>query len=336
MIMAEKEKKNRHWPAMGLGIVVATIFVVVFITFEVDETEHAVLMILGKAKTETVNGKKVAKVYQPGLHLRAPYPFGKVWTQDKRLQCYELEKGKVEQVQTKDDYQIIVTTYVLWKVGDPVLYMKRINTVKTAENKLDELVRNSRNSVLGRHELGELINVDPEKGRIHEIEDEILAALGQEAIDKYGINVEFLGFKHLGFPEKVSSKVFERMKAERQRKSEEYRAEGKRDAEKIRAEADLKVSQITAKAEAESKRIRAEGDKAAAEHYAVFREKPELAVFLRKLESLRKTLSEKTTLVLDTQTPPYDLFLPQALEIENKKDNNTQTKAGTSKPGDNE
>ena len=72
---------------------------------------------------------------------------------------------------------------------------------------------------------------------------------------------------------------------------------------------------MLAKAEGEAKRIRAEGDKTAAEHYAVFRKNPELAAFLRKLDALRLTLSEKTTLVLDTNTPPYDLLKPGATKL---------------------
>ena len=67
--------------------------------------------------------------------------------------------------------------------------------------------------------------------------------------------------------------------------------------------------------EADAKRIRAEGDRAAAEFYAVFGRNPELAVFLRKLDSLRLTLSEKTTLVVDTRTPPFDLLLPDATDL---------------------
>ena len=49
-------------------------------------------------------------------------------------------------------------------------------------------------------------------------------------------------------------------------------------------------------------------------------------MFLRKLVSLQKTLSNKTTLVLDTNTPPYDLLLPEATELH---DNTLKDKAGS-------
>jgi len=309
----------QHWPVVLLGIVVLSIFVVVLVVFQVKETEHAVVMTFGQPKMAGSGAAARVHVYSPGLHMKWPYPVDSVWRHDNRLQCYELKRGQVEQVQTADQYQIIVTTYVLWKVGEPGLFLKRVNTTAEAENKLDDVVRNSRSIVLGRHNLTELINVDPTQVNMAAIEKEILDHLHEIAMTKYGIDVVFLGFKHLGFPEGVSTKVFARMQAERNRKSEEYRTQGKRDAQMIQARADLQASTRIATAETEAKGIRAEGDRAAAEYYAVFRSHPELAAFLRKLDALRRTLSEKSTLVLDTHTPPYDLLLPGATDLEKGK-----------------
>ena len=303
---------SQHWPALLLGVLVTCIFVAALVIFTVDETETAVVLTFGKARTEAGGA---VKEFKPGLHWKLPYPIESVWTHDNRLQCYELKKGQVEQIQTVDEYQIVVTTYVLWRVGNAGTFLKAVNTTAEAENKLDDVVRNARSNVLGKHTLAELINVDASKVRLTEIEAEILKELRGVALDKYGIQVEFLGFKHIGFPEDVTNKVFERMQAERQRKSEKYRSDGRRDAQKIRSLADLKVSETLATAEAEAKRIRAEGDRTAAEYYAVFSKNPELAAFLRKLDSLRQTVSEKTTLILDTQTPPYDLLAPNAGQL---------------------
>jgi membrane protease subunit HflC len=303
----------QHWPVIGLALLVCVIFLGALVAFEVKETEHAVVLRFGKPRIESGD---TVKVYSPGLHLKWPYPIETVWYHDNRLQCYELRRGQVEQVQTADDYQVIVTTFVLWRVGDPGLFLKRVGTAEEAEKKLDDVVRNSRNIAIGRHSLTELINVDPTQVRIPEIEKGILAHAQEVARSRYGIDLEHLGFKHLGFPETVSTKVFARMRAERNRKSEKYRAEGKRDAQRIRAEADLAASELLSAAEAEAKRTRAEGDRDAAEYYAVFRSNPDLAAFLRKLDSLRESLSEKTTLILDTRTPPFDLFQPEAFDLE--------------------
>ena len=311
MGLTDKRSLKQHWPIILLALVVVGIFVIAMVTFQVKETEIAVVKTFGRPNTE--DGR--TKVYDPGLHLKWPYPFADVWRHDGRWHCYELRKGRVEQIQTKDDFQIIVTTYVIWRVGDPGLFLKRVDTSEEAEGMLDDVVRNTRNIVLGRHATAELINTDPEQVRFREIEQEMLAGVEQTAMAEYGIEVKDIGFSHLGFPEAVSMSVFERMRAERSRKSTKHLAEGNLEATRIKADADQEARAILAKAQADAKRTRAEGDQAAAKHYAVFRENPELAAFLRKLDALRLTLSDKTTLVLDTNTPPYDLFLPGATDL---------------------
>lgn len=54
---------------------------------------------------------------------------------------------------------------------------------------------------------------------------------------------------------------------------------------------------------------------------AVFAENPELAVFLRKLDSMKRLMGSRTTLVLDTNSAPFDIlkFGGSALEKPAKK-----------------
>ena len=305
----------QHWPALLLGALVAAIFLAVLFAFEVKQTEFALVMTFGRPKTEMVGGKEQTKVYKPGLHWKWPYPIDRVWKHDNRLSCYELTKGQTEQIPTADHRQIVVTTFVLWKVGEAERFLKSLSTTELAEEKLDDIVRNSRAVVLARHTLSDLISTDREKVKIAEIEGEIRDDLQDVALTKYGIDVQYVGFKHIGFPQEVTLKVFDRMRAERKRRSDKSRWEGKRDAQKIRSEADLETSRIIAEAEAEGKSIRADADRIAAEYYAAFQKNPELAAYLLKLEALRKTLSKNTTLILDTNTPPYDLLRPGAVGL---------------------
>lgn len=305
----------QHWPALLLGALVTAIFLAVLFAFEVKQTEFALVMTFGRPRVETVGGKVQTRIYEPGLHWKWPYPIDRVWKHDNRLSCYELTKGQTEQIPTADHRQVVVTTFVLWKIGDPERFLKSLSTTELAEEKLDDIVRNSRSVVLARHNLSELINTDKEKVKITEIEDEIRDDLREVALTKYGIDVQYVGFKHIGFPQEVSLKVFDRMRAERKRRSDKSRWEGKRDAQRIMADADLERSRILAEAEAAGKTIRAEADRIAAGYYAAFQKNPELAAYLLKLEALRKTLSKKTVLVLDTNTPPYDLLRPGAVEL---------------------
>ena len=130
------------------------------------------------------------------------------------------------------------------------------------------------------------------------IEKQMLESVGSEAMKEYGIEVARVGFRQLGFPESVTTKVFDRMTAERRSKSEALLANGNSEALRIRSDAERKAAEILAVAEAEAKEIRGQGDEEAAKHYAVFKENPDLAMFLRNLDALKETLSDKDTLII--------------------------------------
>ncbi|MFW6413755.1 MAG: protease modulator HflC [Verrucomicrobiota bacterium] len=312
--MADKNLKI-HWPMLVLGIFVAVVFFSILFLFTVAETDYAIMERFGSPIREEGGGEGKVKVYKPGLHFKIPF-IDQVWKHDKRSQVYQLKRGQVEQMQTSDDYQLIATTFVVWNVGDIYRFYKSVGTTDNAQEKLDEIVRNSRNNVIGKRPLNEFINVDSSKLDIEGIEQEILEDAAPVARDEYGIEIDHIAFRHLGFPQDVTVKVFERMEAERKAQAQKYRSRGDKEATEIRARADLEAQRILADARAEATEIRAEGDRAAAEFYSAFQENPQLASFLRKLEALEKTLADKTTLILDTQTVPYDLLLPGAIDLE--------------------
>ena len=70
---------------------------------------------------------------------------------------------------------------------------------------------------------------------------------------------------------------------------------------------------MLAAAEARAKAIRGEGDAEAAKYYEMLREDPELAMFLRDLESLGK-LAERSTFVISADTAPFK-FLKEKPEL---------------------
>ena len=314
----------QHWPIAALALAVVVIFLVALVTFQVKETEYAVIKTFGKAKVDA--GGNIIQ-YSPGLHVKWPF-IDQVWRHDKRLQCYELTTGHLEQIITRDQYQIVVSTYVLWRVGDPGLFLKRLKSTEEVEEKLDAVVRNCRNSIIPQHNFTELINTETSEHKIAQIEREMLAAISKTTMEDFGIEVTRVGFRQIGFPELVTTKVFDRMRAERESKSERHIAEGRSEAQRIRSEADRKASEILAQAEAESKRIRGDGDESAAKHYAVFQQNPDLALFLRNLEALKVSLSDRDTLILDTDTPPYTLLKQGAASIPSA---DSQAKAATAR-----
>lgn len=288
--------KHSIWVSI-LGLLVAAVFVMSMLLFSVREGEAVVLTTFGKPAQDAL--------IEPGLYFRWPWPVQRVHRLDRRVQTLD---GSFEQTLTRDGKSVIVMLYAGWQIGDPVAFLERVGTPRDAERSLDGLLSNYKNAVIGKHDFAALINTDPDKLKLEDMEKQILAAVQPEALERYGIEVRFLGIRRISLPEAITAKVFDRMRAERNEIAEKYRSEGEGEAIRIHARADSKRDQVLAEADAAAKRIRAEGDAEAAEFYKTFEQDPELAMFLRKLEVLEDTLKEKATVVLGTDTQPFDLL----------------------------
>jgi membrane protease subunit HflC len=163
--------------------------------------------------------------------------------------------------------------------------------------------------VIGAHYLNDFVNAGKGEVKITAIENEIKSGFEANAMRALGLKIEAVGIKTFILPEKITEKVFERMKAERNVLSEKYRSSGKSEAKAIRDNADNKRKSIIAEAETEAKIIRSQGDELAAKYYSVFKENQELAVFLRKLDSLNRMNPKKLTLILKTDASPFDVMV---------------------------
>ena len=129
-----------------------------------------------------------------------------------------------------------------------------------------------------------------------------------QASEDYGIDIEVVGIRQLGISEDATKQVFERMKADRQRKTAKIITDGNTEAGKIKEDAELKSKELLAIVEAQAKAIRGKGDADAAQYYKMLDENPELAMFLRDVEALRKILKDKTTIVIGAETDPIGLL----------------------------
>jgi membrane protease subunit HflC len=312
--MAEKNDSNmmfKHWPTLLLGLIVSIVFLLAIFTFQVKSTETVVVTTFGK-----ISGVKDA-----GLHFCWPYPVQQIHRFDNRYHCFDGNTGKIEETNTADGQPVIAQIFVVYKVSDPQKLFRSLGGIPQAEDKLNSQMRTVKTGVLGKYKFDELVSTDPLKMKLDAIEQEMKKTIAPIVLEQYGIEVEYVGIKTLGLPEKNTENVFNRMKAERNVVAEQYRADGKREAQTMKNQADNNRKLKLAEAEAQAKRIKAEGDAKAATFYAVFKEEPDLAAFLRKLESMRKILPNKTTLILNTNYAPFDLLkLDQNLKAEENKE----------------
>ena len=275
---------------------IVIILILYLIAFQVRITEEAVV---------TTFGKPVRILKKAGLYWKWPWPIQSLYVFDSRLRVLD---SMFEETYTKDGKNIIVSASLLWKISDPLKFLESVGSKEEAEKNIQSVLRNYKNAVMGAHPLSHFISIDPEKLQFDEIENDIKRLVAADTETNYGITIKFVKINEIALPEETTAKVFERMKKERERIAERYRAQGEGEANTIKAKAESERDRILATAEAEAKRIMGEGDALAAKYYGVFSENEELAVFLRKLDSLKETLAEKTTVILDTGMTPYDLL----------------------------
>jgi membrane protease subunit HflC len=279
------------------GVVLVVLFFFMLFSYQVRETEVAVV---------TTFGRYSRSVTEPGFRFRLPWPIEKVYEFDKRLQNFE---SKYEQTTTRDQNNILAQVYVGWRIADPRIFLERFNgDVQEAQRTLEPVMRNAKAEVLGTHLFSDLVSTNTGALTFDRIEEEMLARVRQQAETLYGMKIELVGIKRLGLPESVTTSVFERMRAERQRLVATYETEGEREAKIIRATADGQAAEILADAKAEAIRITGEAELKAQEFYEVFEQKPELAIFLLQLKAMEEALKERTHLILDSQTPPLNLL----------------------------
>ena len=289
----------KHWPTMLLGVVVAVILLIAVFSYQLNQTESAVVTTFGSP----------AAVTDPGLHFRWPFPFQKIYKFDHRIRCFEGGSGKIEETMTADGQNILVGIFINYRISAVEKFFRTLEDMTKAEERLNSLMRSAKNATFGPYKFSQVINTKPELMKLNEIQDRIKAALEKDTAE-YGIEIVSVGINTINVPERITDKVFDRMIEDRKLVADRYLAEGTVRASEIRNDADQKKAVMLAKAEAEAREIRAQGDAEAATFYAVFRENPELAEFLRKLDSLRLIMRNQTTLVLDTNVAPFDLLKP--------------------------
>lgn len=298
--------KQRNWVTLVIGIVLLLIFGVLLFTFQVRQTEVAVVTTFNKPSSSYDGSDR------PGLKFKLPAPIQDVYKFDKRVQNFE---DTLESALTRDGLNLLISVYAGWTISDPKVFFSAFpsGTVDEAKPVLEALVRNHKAGVVGRHPFSHFVSTDTNQLKFAEIEQQIIEAVRPGAEKNYGIKVEFLGIKKLGLPESVTQKVFERMQAERQREIDTLLAQGNAQASQIRSGADLARNDILAAADGEATKIRGQADAAASASLQVFNKAPDLAIFLEQLKAMVDSLKERSTLILDERTPPFNLLTKPAL-----------------------
>ena len=276
--------------SIAVGVVVAAGLAQTCL-YTVGEREYAMLFALGELKTV---------VTEPGLHFKLPAPLQNVVYLDKRI--LTLDASGADLVQTSEKKNLMIDTFVKWRIGDARRYWVSFQgSERAASDRLAMLLRDVLNIAVNKRTVNQITSSEREKAMAE------ISELLQARVKALGIDIVDVRMKRVDFTPEISESVYSRMEAERKRVASEERSKGAAQAERIRAGADRQSEVILAEAYRDAQKTKGEGDGEAARIYAdAFGKDPEFARFYRSLEAYRRSFSQKSdVMVID---PSADFF----------------------------
>jgi membrane protease subunit HflC len=288
--------------------------------FTVDRTEYVYLTQFGK-HIETFDGGDDA---QAGLHFKWPWPIQSVQRLDRRLQYFDLPGAELltrDPKRNTIDRTLTLDAYVCWRIADAKgvdQFIRSVGTPAGAQAILGQRIASELGAEIGRLELDDLINTNPEKvdAAREQLRRRLLygsastASLEKQAETEYGIEVVDIRLRRSNHPPAVREAIFERIKSERSKKRAEYESEGEQLKQNIESEGKRRVEVLKAEAEAKSRALKNAADVEAERILNEAHKKdPQFFTFLKKLEEYQRILGDtKSTLLLSTHRELFDLL----------------------------
>ena len=277
--------RGKIWPV----ILVLLLVVLAVSVFTVHEREKAILFQLGKV---------VRTDYTPGLYFKIPF-FQNVRKFDARIQTLD---APPEPFLTSEKKNVSVDAFVKWRIEDVERYFTSTGgSVARANSRLGQVISRGLKDEFGKRTIQEVVS--GERATIMNI----LTVSADQAAEDFGIEIVDVRVKRIDLPPEISSSVYRRMAAERQRVARQLRARGAEEAKRIRARAEREREVILAEADRDSQQIRGEGDgKAAATYAQAFGQDREFFGLYRSLNAYKETFNNRSDILL--LQPDSDFF----------------------------
>jgi modulator of FtsH protease HflC len=302
----------KNMSAIGLGILLVLVLLLLSESlFIIDETKQAIVTQFGKPVGQPRT--------EPGMNFKVPF-IQKVQFFDKRYLEWD---GDANQVPTKDKKFIFVDTYARWEITNPLQFFIRLRDERSAQSRLDDILDGETRNAVAGHELLDIVrssNRTPEIAEDFMEELEVLEdiSVGRDSIEAMilrranarttdlGIRILDFRFKRMNYVEEVRNRVYERMISERNRIADQFRSEGQGEARKILGNKERDLAKIQSEAIREAEVIRGKADAEATSIYASAYNKNaqsrDLYGFLKSMETLEKSLDDKTSIILSTNS----------------------------------
>lgn len=270
--------------AVVAGVLSSTVFIV-------GERNFALVFALGEVRRVLT---------EPGLYFKLPPPFQNVVMLDRRL--LSIESQDAERIQTSEKKNLLIDSFVKWRIADPRLYYVTFaGDERAAVMRLQAQIRDALNASVNVRTVRDVVALERDV-----IMNEVRESVRTRALP-LGVDIVDVRLKRIEFAPEIAESVYRRMESERLRVANELRSIGAAEGEKIRAGADREREQIVAEAYAKAQAVMGEGDAAAAALYgAAYSQDAEFYSFYKSLEAYRQSFGRTSdVLIVD---PSSDFF----------------------------
>ena len=298
----------------GIIFIVVLLIVISSALYILDERQQVIITQFGDPVGDAISNA--------GLHIKIPF-IQKVHYFEKRILEWD---GDPKQIPTSDKRYIWIDTFSRWKIVDPLKFYQTVRNETFAHGRLDDIISGTTRDVISSNSLIELVrNSNRELIFSQEYETSSLEGVKEEPIDfgrnkiadkifesskslvaEYGIELIDVNIKRINYVEEVRMKVYERMISERNKIAAKYRSEGQGNSAEILGKMQRELDQIQSEAYETAQKIIGKADAKAIKIYAdAYNRDPEFYQFLKTLETYEKTIDEKNTLIMTTDSDYY-------------------------------
>ena len=289
------------------------LIVIVNAIYVVDETQQVIITQFG----EPIGSAK----QNAGLYFKTPF-IQKVHYFEKRILQWD---GEQNQIPTQDKKFIWVDTFARWQIVDPLLFYQSVRSEIFAQSRLDDIIDGITRDIVTLNPLIEIVRdtnremsfaIDFDTDYYEEIQSDIqvgrrtiadsIYAVAHPLISQFGIELIDVQIKRVNYIDEVRKQVYERMSSERKKIADRYRSSGQGRAAEIIGRMERELQQIESEAYRTSQEIMGRADAEATTIYAgAYNRDPKFFEFLRTLEAYQKTMNEKNTLIMTTDSDFY-------------------------------
>jgi len=276
-----------------IGVFVAALVALLVLSmsvYTVDQRKAAIKFKLGEV---------IDVQTRPGLYFLVPF-VQNVRLYDTRIQT--MEPRDPERFLTSENRNVLVDSFVKWKVDDVRLYYVSVRGDPIqAEARIAQTVNDALRAEFAKRTVHDVVSGERDKIM------SVVTKRVDEDLRRIGVDIVDVRLKRVDFVPEISADVYRRMESERKRVANELRATGQAEGEKIKADADRQRQVIVADAYRDAQRVKGDGDAQASRIYAeAFGKNPEFYSFYRSMEAYRQSLRSKSdVMILD---PSSDFF----------------------------